>query len=107
MGFVLNKYDPCVANKMINGKQFTIGWWIDDNAMPHVDMEVMNEIIASIEDKFGKLTINICDYHTFQGMDLWVHGDGNVHIHMPDHIREAKDAFGEQIRWIVSTPGYT
>ena len=26
MGFVLNKYDPCVANKLINIKQFTLGW---------------------------------------------------------------------------------
>ena len=42
---------------MINGKQFTIGWWINDNAVTRVDMEVMNEIIVSIEDKFGKLTI--------------------------------------------------
>ena len=30
-GFVLNKYDLCVANKVINNKQCTIGWLIDDN----------------------------------------------------------------------------
>ena len=50
MGFVLNKYDPCVANKMINGKLFTIRWWVDDTDMMHVDMKVMNAVIASIED---------------------------------------------------------
>ena len=29
-GFKLNEYDPCVANKMINGKQCTIIWYVDD-----------------------------------------------------------------------------
>ena len=64
MGFVLNKYDPCVANKMINGKQFTIGWWVDDNAMTHVDMEGMNDIIDGIKDKIEKMTITRGDWHT-------------------------------------------
>ena len=29
-GFQINPYDWCVANKMINGKQYTIGWHVDD-----------------------------------------------------------------------------
>ena len=35
MGFKLNRYDPCVANKDITGKQCTIGWWVDDNFISH------------------------------------------------------------------------
>ena len=31
MGFVLNPCDSCVANKIINGKQCTIAWHVDDN----------------------------------------------------------------------------
>ena len=30
MGFVVNPYDPCVANKMINGSQMTVTWHVDD-----------------------------------------------------------------------------
>jgi hypothetical protein len=30
LGFTLNKYDKCVANKMIDGKQCTIIWHVDD-----------------------------------------------------------------------------
>ena len=30
MGFELNKIDPCVANKTVNGKQCTIAWFVDD-----------------------------------------------------------------------------
>ncbi len=30
MGFEINSYDPCVANKMVNGTQMTIRWHVDD-----------------------------------------------------------------------------
>ena len=29
-GFVVNPYDWCVAKKMVNGKQLTIVWHVDD-----------------------------------------------------------------------------
>jgi hypothetical protein len=29
-GFELNKYDKCVANKIINGIQSTIAWHVED-----------------------------------------------------------------------------
>ena len=43
--FVINPYDRCVANKMINGKQCTVVWYIDDNKLSHVDMNVVTEIL--------------------------------------------------------------
>ena len=30
LGYVINPYDPCVANKMINDKQMIICWHMDD-----------------------------------------------------------------------------
>ena len=35
MGFELNPYDICVANKMVNGKQCSIGYYVDDNFCTH------------------------------------------------------------------------
>lgn len=35
MGFELNPYDKCVANKTINGKQCTIAFYVDDNKISH------------------------------------------------------------------------
>jgi hypothetical protein len=29
-GFVLNPYNSCVANKVLNGKQMTVCWHVDD-----------------------------------------------------------------------------
>jgi len=38
-GFVLNPYDPCVANKgVVKGKQLTIVWHVDDlKVMPQAE----------------------------------------------------------------------
>lgn len=33
--FELNTYDPCVANKMAKGSQFTIVWHVDDLKLSH------------------------------------------------------------------------
>ena len=30
MGFEVNPYDPCVANKVINRLQMTVNWHVDD-----------------------------------------------------------------------------
>ena len=30
IGFVINPYNPCVANSIINGKQMTVVWHVDD-----------------------------------------------------------------------------
>ena len=34
---MINPYDPCVANKTINGIQMTICWHVDDLKVSHVD----------------------------------------------------------------------
>jgi hypothetical protein len=34
-GYVINPYDPCVANKMINGKQMTVGLHVDNLKVSH------------------------------------------------------------------------
>jgi hypothetical protein len=36
-GFKINPYDCCVANKIINDKQCSIGWYVDDNILSHVE----------------------------------------------------------------------
>mmetsp|Transcript_7772 Transcript_7772/g.11115 ORF Transcript_7772/g.11115 Transcript_7772/m.11115 type:complete len:99 (+) Transcript_7772:341-637(+) len=33
MGFEINPYDQCMANKIINGSQCTIAWYVDENKL--------------------------------------------------------------------------
>ena len=41
MGFVINTYDLCVANKIINVDQCIIVWYVDDKNLSHVDLNVV------------------------------------------------------------------
>ena len=36
-GFKINPYDPCVANKIINGTQMTVIWHVDDLKISHAE----------------------------------------------------------------------
>ena len=54
-GFELNSYDPCVANKMVNGKQLTIYWHVDDLKSSHIDPNVNDEFLVWIKDIFWLL----------------------------------------------------
>jgi len=56
MGFKINPYDTCVANKMIEGKQCTMIWHVDDLKISHVSAKVVDEIIDQLDEKFGKET---------------------------------------------------
>ena len=44
-GFELNPYDDCVANKVINGKQCTVVWHVDDLKISHEEETVTREIV--------------------------------------------------------------
>jgi len=37
MGFVLNPYDACMANKIIDTGQCTIAWHMDDMKISHIE----------------------------------------------------------------------
>ena len=42
IGFVFNPYNLCVANRMINGKQQTVQFHVDNLMSSHVDLKVNN-----------------------------------------------------------------
>jgi hypothetical protein len=44
--FKINRYDPCVANKMINRKQHTVTWHIDNIKSSHINLKVNNEFLS-------------------------------------------------------------
>ena len=46
MGFVINPYDPCVANKTVDGKQMTICFHMDDCKISHVSSKKVDSMIS-------------------------------------------------------------
>jgi len=55
-GFEINPYDRCAANKIINGKQCTIRWYVDDNILSHVETSVVTSVIDKIKGYFPGLS---------------------------------------------------
>ena len=45
MGLKINFYDPCLANKMVNGKQMMITWHVDNLKISHMDARVITSMI--------------------------------------------------------------
>jgi hypothetical protein len=97
MGFKMNPYDTCVANKTIEGKQCTIVWYVDDTKISHVDNKVVSYVINKIEERFGEMTVTRGKEHLFLGMNIDFHKDGTATIKMKDYIKEAIADFGESI----------
>eukprot|EP00957_Ditylum_brightwellii_P175367 13349672-Ditylum_brightwellii.AAC.1 len=56
-GFKINPYDECVANKMIDGHQCTLVWYVYDNKVSHKSTKVVDEILEMMKGYFGKLAI--------------------------------------------------
>ena len=81
MGFVLNPYDSCIANCIIDGKQCTIAWYVDDNKISHADPQVVTKVIENIEERFGKMTITRGKEHVFLGMNIRYNGSGTAVMH--------------------------
>ena len=93
MGFTINPYDMCVANRQIDGQQCTIVWYVDDVKVSHKSDKVGKKIIDAIGDKFGGIVSHIGQQHTYLGMNLTYNDDKTVTINMSDYIKEVIQAF--------------
>jgi hypothetical protein len=87
--FKINPYDWCVANKIIDGKQCTVLWHVNDLNISHVNDEVNTDIIKKFNDEFGKespITITRGKVHDYLGMTLDYSEKGKVKIKMLDYV---------------------
>ena len=53
IGFEVNPYDTCVANRMVNGKQHTVACHLDDLKSIHGDPNFNNDFHKWLEKKYG------------------------------------------------------
>jgi hypothetical protein len=56
-GFTPNPYDSCVVNKIVDGKQPTVAWHINDLKISHVAAVLVDNLIADLDSEFGKETL--------------------------------------------------
>jgi hypothetical protein len=107
LGFTLNKYDKCVANKMIDGKQCTIIWHVDDLKMSHVSSAVLDSIIDRLDEKYGNeapLTVTRGTVHEYLGMTIDFSEEGKVKFIMNDYVENLLDEVPEDMSGHAATP---
>ena len=57
IGFEINPYDICVANKLVNGLQLTVTFHVDDLKASHQETTVVDEFIEWVRLKYEDETI--------------------------------------------------
>ena len=75
LGFKQNPYDPCIVNKIINGKQATIVFHVDDLKISHAEPNVVTSIINELDNTYGDimpLSISRGKIHDYIGMILTI-----------------------------------
>ena len=96
IGFELNLYDPCVANKTINRKQLALVWHVDYIKASHVEAEVVSCMAKWLgktyeglfKDGSGKMKLYRGKVHDYLGMNLDYTIKGEVKITMIPYINE-------------------
>ena len=71
MGFEINPYDPCVANKIVNGYQMTICWHVDNVKVSHKDENAVMALAKKLAELYGpKTNVSRRKVHEYLGMDI-------------------------------------
>ena len=97
-GFKINPYDPCVANKMIGGKQLTVCWHVDDLKISCVDENEVTKMKQWLESEYGEMHGSRGKRHDYLGMWLDYSILGKVRIAMEEYLRGVLNDFPEEIK---------
>lgn len=106
-GFNSNPYDSCVMNKIVNGKQCTILWHVDDIKISHVEEQVLDHVYERLNKRYGKhtpLSITCGKTHDYLGMTLDYCLDGKLIIRMESYIQSLLEYLPGGFEGIASTP---
>ena len=104
-GFEINPYDPCVANKVVNGKQLTIVWHVDDLKISHVDADEVTKVIDWLKGIYGdNMRVSRGKVHDYLGMILDFSQKGECRVTMIDYIKQILEEFPEEVTETPSSP---
>jgi hypothetical protein len=96
-----------VANKVIDGKQCTILWHVDDLKISHVESEVVDEILRLLNVRYGTqapLTVTRGTVHDYLGMTIDYSIKGKVMIKMDDYVDKVLEASRDDMNGVATSP---
>jgi hypothetical protein len=107
LGFILNPYNNCVANKIIDSTQCTTLWHVDDLKITHIKQEVIEDLVQVLNERYGKLdplTVTHGDIHNYLGMTLDYSVPGQVSIQMDDYVQYLLEEAPANMQGTMTTP---
>ena len=99
MGFEINPYNPCVANKMVKGSQMTVIWHVDDLKISHEKDDEVSKFILGLAKIYGdKISVHRGKVHDHLGMELDCSDSRRVKISMIKYIKKILNEFPKEIK---------
>ena len=99
---MINPYNRCTANRMVDGKQQTILWHVDDCKISGSKktndefIEVIHHEYKTIfKDGSGKMTVSRGRNHKYLGIDLNFTAKGEVKVTIADYTKECINIFNK------------
>ena len=96
--FVINTYDLCVSNSLVEGSQMNVTWHVDNLKISHKNPDHVTEILMHMEKLYGeKFPVTRGKKHTYLGMDLDFSTKGVVTVSIEGYVKEIMEKFPEPI----------
>jgi hypothetical protein len=109
IGFEINPYDICVANRVLNGKQHTVTWHVDDLKSSHVDPKINDEFGIWCNSTYGSKDLGNVKIvrgkvHDYLAMIMDYTQDGALKIDMKYYIKGMLDDFPYEVKPVKVAP---
>ena len=109
IGFIINPYDACVANKIVDDKQHTITWHVDDLKSSHVDPKVNDDFLKWLKltyasDNIGELKATRGKRHDYLAMTLDFTTPGILKLDMTEYVAKMLEDFPNALSGRTSCP---
>jgi hypothetical protein len=109
IGFEVNPYNICVANRQVNGKQHTVTWHVDDLKSSHEDSRVNDDFEAWCEkmygsDQVGHVKVVRGKEHDYLAMILNFTDSGAMKVDMRYYIDGMLEDFPFPVQSTAKTP---
>ena len=101
-----------MANRLVNNKQYTIVWHVDDVKSSHIDSKVNDEFLKWLQmkygsDNIGKVKATRGKVHDYLAMKLDYSEAGILKVDMTDYVKSMIQEFPEELTGRVKSPWNT
>jgi hypothetical protein len=95
VGFKFNPYDPCIANRKVNGSTHTIKFHVDDLKSSHIEPKINDQFLKWLNHKYGQYgeaKATRGKVHDYLGM-TFIYEDEGVTVDMREYIKTMLNDF--------------